>query len=256
MRGVNTTLRVTIITVCFNSEAHIADTLKSIDTQSWPNIEHVVIDGASTDGTLRILQSHPRAARRVLSEPDEGIYDAMNKGLALASGDLVGFLNADDMLAWPGAVEAIANAAADDNTGAVCGDLVYVRRDRPDDVLRYWRSGAFASSRLRFGWMPPHPTFYVRRSLLARVGGFDTQLRIAADYDFMLRCLCRTDISVAYLPQVLVKMRTGGASNRSLSAMMRKSREDLLALRRNDVGGVFSLVCKNLRKLPQFVGSP
>lgn len=247
---------ISVVTVCFNSEAHIADALRSVDTQTWPNLEHIVIDGASTDGTLHILEAHRREGRHVLSGPDGGIYDAMNKGLALASGDVVGFLNADDMLASPGAVATIAAAAASEDVGAVCGDLVYIRQDRPDAVLRYWRCGPFSTSRLRFGWMPPHPTFYVRRSLLAQVGGFDTRMRIAADYDFMLRCLSKPDLCVAYVPQVLVKMRMGGASNRSLQAMLRKSREDLEALRRNRVGGVLTLMCKNLRKLPQFLGSP
>jgi glycosyltransferase len=248
-------VRISVITVTFNSADTISETLASIRSQTHPDIEHIVIDGASTDATLQVLDAHPREGRRVLSEPDSGIYDAMNKGLALASGDFVGFLNADDMLDTPDTLTSIASAAAKGDIDAVFGDLVYVRQDRPDTVLRHWRCGAFAASRLRFGWMPPHPTFYVRRSLLAQIGQFDTRLRIAADYDFMLRCLRLPGLRVAYVPQVLVKMRMGGVSNRSLQAMLHKSREDLDALRRNSVGGVFALICKNLRKLPQFFGS-
>lgn len=248
-------MKLSIVTVAFNNASTIGDTLDSVAMQTHPDLEHIIIDGASSDGTLDVVRQHGKHAMRVLSEPDRGIYDAMNKGLALATGDLVGFLNADDMLATPDTATAIVAAAADPTAGAVCGDLVYVRHDRPDQVVRYWRCGPFTPSRLRFGWMPPHPTFYVRRSLLTQVGDFDTRLRIAADYDFMLRCLRLPAFQLAYVPQVLVRMRMGGASNRSLQAMLRKSREDLKALRRNQVGGLLTLACKNLRKLPQFLGN-
>lgn len=249
-------MKLSIVTVTYNSAPTIGDTLKSVAAQIHPDIEHIVVDGASTDDTLAIVRRDGPHVARVVCEPDRGIYDAMNKGLALASGDFVGFLNADDMLAGHGVVAALAQAASSPDIDAVCGDLVYVRQDQPDQIVRYWRCGAFSPARLRFGWMPPHPTFYVRRSLLNQVGGFDTGLRIAADYDFMLRCLSRPGMQVGYVPEVLVKMRMGGASNRSLRAMWRKSREDLQALRRSQVGGTFTLLCKNLRKLPQFMGSP
>ncbi len=245
-------MKISIVTVAYNSAATIGDTLASVAEQTYPGIEHIVVDGASKDSTLARVRAHGAHVSRVLSEPDHGIYDAMNKGLALASGDFVGFLNADDMLASPDAIAAIARAAATADADAVCGDLMYVRQDRPDVVLRYWRCGGFTRSRLRFGWMPPHPTFYVRRSLLTRIGGFDTRLRIAADYDLMLRCLTIPGVQIGYVPEVLVKMRAGGASNRSLRAMLQKSREDLDVLRRNRIGGITTLLFKNLRKLPQF----
>jgi glycosyltransferase len=248
-------LKISIVTVAYNSAATIADTLRSVAVQSHGDIEHLLIDGASEDNTLHIVRVHGAHVAKLVSEPDRGIYDAMNKGLALATGDFVGFLNADDMLASPDAVASIARAAAAPGTGAVCGDLVYVRKDRPDEVLRYWRCGPFAPERLRYGWMPPHPTLYVRRSLVSELGPFDTRLRIAADYDFMLRYLGRSGMQVGYVPEVLVKMRMGGASNGSLRAMLNKSREDLIALKKNDVGGLTTLLCKNLRKLPQFFAS-
>jgi glycosyltransferase len=248
-------LKISIVTVAYNSAATIADTLSSVAAQSHGDIEHLVIDGASKDNTLHIVGTHGAHVAKVLSEPDHGIYDAMNKGLALATGDFVGFLNADDMLASPDAVALIARAAASPGIGAVCGDLVYVRKDRPANVLRFWRCGPFAPERLRYGWMPPHPTFYIRRSLVSELGPFDTHLRIAADYDFILRYLSRSGMQVGYVPEVLVKMRMGGASNRSLHAMLGKSREDLIALKKNDVGGLTTLLCKNLRKLPQFFAS-
>lgn len=247
-------MKITIITVSYNSATTIADTLRSVAQQSHPDVEHLVIDGGSRDHTLAIVAAEGAHVVRVVSERDAGIYDAMNKGLRLATGDVVGFLNADDMLASPQVLAQIASAAAE--TDVVYGDLLYVDKDRPDRLIRYWRSGAFRHERLRFGWMPPHPTFYLRRSLLSSVGPFDTDLRIAADYDFMLRCLSRRELRVAYLPEVLVRMRTGGASNRSLTALRDKSREDLRALRKNGVGGWLALLCKNGRKLPQFLRRP
>ena len=249
-------MRISIITVAYNSASTIGDTLKSIAAQTHPDIEYIVIDGASKDGTLDLVRAHGTRVAKLVSEPDRGIYDAMNKGLALATGDFVGFLNGDDMLASPDVVAQIARAAADPGVDAVCGDLVYVRQDDPTQVVRYWRCGEFTPSRLRFGWMPPHPTLYVRRSRLAGFGAFDLGLRIAADYDFMLRYLGRSGTRVAYVPQVLVRMRTGGASNRSLRALLKKSREDLRALQQNHAGGLLTLLCKNARKLPQFFNSP
>jgi glycosyltransferase len=249
-------MKVSIVTVARNSAATIGDTLASVAGQSHPDIEHIVVDGASSDATLDVVRTCGAHAAQVVSEPDRGIYDAMNKGLALATGEFVGFLNADDMLADTQAVARLAHAASGGDADAVYGDLCYVSQQPPHAPIRYWRSGAFAPSRLRFGWMPPHPTFYVRRSELVEVGGFADDLRIAADYDFMLRWLARPGVTVAYVPHVLVHMRTGGASNRSLKALLRKSREDLTALRRNDVGGVASLLAKNARKLPQFLRRP
>lgn len=241
--------------MCFNSAAHIADAMRSVDEQEGVELEHLVIDGASKDGTLDLLNARAQPWRRVVSEPDAGIYDAMNKGMRLATGDFLGFLNADDMLSGRRVIATIASAARP-NIDAVYGDLCYVQQDRTDKILRYWKGGDFAVDRLRYGWMPPHPTFYVRRSTAQAIGAFDLQFRIAADYDFMLRFLSRAGVSVAYLPQVLVRMRTGGASNRSLGAMLVKSREDLAALQKNKIGGLATLVCKNARKIPQFLSSP
>ncbi len=247
-------MKVSVITVCFNCEASIAEALESVAAQSHANLEHIVIDGASKDDTVKIVRDRGKRVAQLVSEPDGGIYDAMNKGLRLATGDLVGFLNADDIFAHSGVVASIVLAAQQNPLAdAVYGDLVYVRQDKPDQTLRHWRSGQFTRERLRFGWMPPHPTFYIRTQLLHDVGRFDDTLRISADYDFMLRCLSKHGTQAVYIPDVLVRMRTGGASNRTLSAIIRKSREDLHTLRANHIGGWFSLMCKNLRKLPQFL---
>jgi glycosyltransferase len=244
---------VSIVTVCYNSAAHIEDALRSVDEQSWPYIEHLIFDGASTDRTMQIIQAHSRQGRQVLSEPDRGIYDAMNKGLALARGDYVGFLNADDMLADGDAITRLAATVRRTQCDALYSDLVYVGAQDTARVIRHWRSGRFTRGALARGWMPPHPTFYVRREVLQRVGRFDASMRIAADYEFMLRVLIQPGIAVAKVPGLLVRMRTGGASNRSLSAIWRKSREDLCAMRRHDVGGLATLLCKNFRKLPQLL---
>lgn len=245
-------MKITVITVCFNSAATISDALDSVALQTHPDVEHIVIDGGSTDGTQAIVRSRGSNIAKFVSEADHGIYDAMNKGLRLATGDMVGFLNADDVFATPSAL-SLVEAAAKQSVDAVYGDLVYVRSDDLSAVIRHWHSGAYVRARLRRGWMPPHPTFYVRRARLEQIGLFDSRLRIAADYDFMLRCLILPRFVVAYVPQVLVRMRAGGVSNRSITALLNKSREDLTALRKSGVGGVWTLACKNLRKLPQFL---
>jgi glycosyltransferase len=245
--------KISVVTITLNSAATIADTLQSVASQTYPHVEHLVIDGNSSDDTLSIVQEHGRSGIHVLSEPDGGIYQAMNKGLRLAQGELVGFLNADDVYQDAEVLTEVARVAQDRRVDAIYGDLVYVSRTNPGRVVRHWHSGRWSRRRLRFGWMPPHPTLYVRKVLADLLGGFDEQLRIAADYDFMLRLLKRPGIHVAYLDRVLVRMRTGGASNRSLAMMWRKSREDLMALQRNHLGGWFTLLCKNVRKLPQFV---
>jgi glycosyltransferase len=219
-------LKITIVTVAFNSAETIGDTLKSVAAQTYADIEHIVIDGASKDGTVDLVRAQGSRVARLVSEPDRGIYDAMNKGLALASGDFVGFLNADDMLASSGVLHRSRRPRPTADIDAVCGDLVYVRKDRPDAVVRYWRCGAFARSRLRFGWMPPHPTLYVRRSRLPELGGFDTRLRIAADYDFMLRCLNRLDMQVAYVPAGAGQDAPGRRQQSLAAGVLRKSREE------------------------------
>lgn len=249
-------MKISIITVSYNSAATIADTMCSIAEQSHLDIEHIVIDGGSQDDTLAIVAKMGSRSTRILSEPDDGIYDAMNKGLRLATGDFVGFLNADDTFMDAAAVSHIARAASSPGIDIVYGDLLYVDKDRPQVSVRYWRSGEFKLSRLRSGWMPPHPTLYVRAELISGLGPFDATLRIAADYEFMLRYLNHPGLGVAYVQKILVRMRNGGASNQSVRALILKSREDLFAIRLNKVGGVFTLLLKNARKVPQFIQRP
>jgi glycosyltransferase len=247
-------LKISVITAVFNREDTVQDALASVARQSYALIEHVIVDGASTDGTRAILEQHRENIAVLVSEPDEGIYDALNKGIARSTGDVVGFLHADDLFADERVIERIADAFRDPAIDAVYGDLVYVRRSDPSSVVRRWRAGVFSQAQLGWGWMPPHPTFYVRRAIYERLGSFDTRHRIAADYDCMLRFLGGGGIRPAYIPEVLVKMRVGGASNRSLGAILRKSREDYRALRENRVGGAGALIWKNLSKIRQFLG--
>lgn len=248
-------MKVSIITVSFNSKATIGDTLRSVSAQTHPDIEHIVVDGASSDGTVDVVRQEGGHVAKVLSEPDRGIYFAMNKGLKLATGDLVGFLNADDVFADRSTVARLVATASLTKADAVFGDLAYVRSDNLSSVVRYWSSGEFSPGRLRLGWMPPHPTFYVNRLSPGLRLEFDTSLRIASDYEFMMRCLTRSGVRAAYVPHVIVRMRMGGISNRSVSSMLEKSREDLTVMRRYGIGGWMTLVCKNLSKLPQFLRS-
>ncbi|MBZ0093876.1 MAG: glycosyltransferase [Sulfuricella sp.] len=249
-------MKISIITAVYNNRETVAAALDSALAQNHPDVELIVIDGGSTDGTLEVLHGFADRLAVLVSEPDKGIYDALNKGIQRASGDVVGFLHSDDLFADTGVLSHIEAAFADPGVEAVYGDLLYVRKDNPDQVVRYWRAGDFSRSRLSWGWMPPHPTFYVRRGVYVRLGGFDTSYRIAADYDCMLRFLGRGGVRVAYIPEVLVKMRLGGASNRSFRNIIQKSREDYRALRNNGIGGLATLLMKNFQKLPQFFTRP
>lgn len=245
-------LKISIITATFNRADTVAEALASVADQTWPQVEHIVIDGASTDGTLRLIEARRDRLAVLVSEPDGGIYDALNKGFARSSGDVIGLMHSDDFYADERVLERVAQAFADPAVDGVYGDLDYVAKADPARIIRRWRSGSYAREKLAHGWMPPHPTLFLRRAVIEQWGGFDTGFRIAADYDAMLRYLARGNIRLAYIPEVLVKMRVGGESNRSLSRILRKSREDYLALRRNEVGGLWALAWKNLGKLGQF----
>lgn len=252
----NPTIKISVITATWNCAATVESCLDSIGGQTHGNREHVVVDGASRDDTVSLLQSRRAQLAVLISEPDHGIYDALNKGIALATGEVVGFLHADDIYAHPDVLAHVARAFSDPAVCAVYGDLQYVRQQDISQVVRHWKSSPCSTRRLAWGWMPPHPTLYVRREWYKRIGGFDAGYRIAADYHSILQLFSQPDFKSVYLPEVLVKMRLGGASNRSLAAMLRKTREDWNALRRSRVGalgGLGALAWKNLTKIGQFL---
>lgn len=248
-------LRISVITAVHNRRATVAQAVRSVQAQSYRHVQQVVVDGVSSDGSLQVLKACLASDAVLLSEPDQGIYHALNKGIHLCNGDVIGLMHSDDFFADDQVLSDVAAAFADPAVDAVYGDLDYVDGSDPGRVVRHWRAGSFARDRLAWGWMPPHPTMFVRRHVFERCGGYDTRYRISADYDWILRCLGQEGIRLAYLPRVLVKMRVGGLSNASPAKLALKSWEDLLAMRRNrigNLGGIGSLLWKNVSKLGQF----
>lgn len=246
-------LKISVVTACFNSQATIGEAIATLKRQSWSNVEHVVIDGASKDDTVEVARKTLGPVDVLVSEPDKGIYDALNKGIVNSTGDIVGFLHSDDLYAHDEVLSRVAACFEDPEIGAVYGDLQYVKAANTAHVIRHWKSGSFSTDKLKYGWMPPHPTFFMRRELYEELGGFDLAYRIAGDYDALLRYLASDKVKVHYLPEVLVKMRLGGASNGSFKQIIRKSREDISAMMKNGVNPVLALPYKNLSKLPQFM---
>jgi len=247
------TPKISIITVSFNSAQTIGDTLKSIAGQSYPNIEHIIVDGSSTDQTMQIVMGFPHVTK-CISEKDEGIYFAMNKGIAMASGDVIGILNADDLYADNGVVAKVAAVFEDPAVDATYADLVFVDREDVSEVVRTWKSGPFKRYSMYNGWMPPHPTFFVRRSLYEKYGLFNTILRSAADYELMLRFLLKHEINLSYIPQTIINMRQGGKSTASISNRIKANVEDRKAWRMNGLKPhFFTLILKPLRKIKQFI---
>lgn len=245
--------KISVVTAVFNREGTIAEAIESVAAQDHPDVEHVIQDGASRDGTLEAIRRTAGPAVSLESTPDKGIYEGINRGIARTTGDIVGLMHSDDLFADTRVLSRVAAAMADPEVDGVYGDLDYVAEHDTARIIRKWRSGAYSPAKLRRGWMPPHPTLYLRREVFDRWGLYDTSFRIAADYDAMLRYLCRGRIRLAYVPEVFVKMRVGGESNKSLGRILRKSREDYRAIRANGVGGVGTLASKNLSKIRQFL---
>ena len=245
-------LKVSIISAVYNRCATISDTINSVQMQEYPNISHVIVDGGSTDGTMNIVREFSASNQVVISEPDDGIYDALNKGIKLADGDIVGLLHSDDLFSDGMVISDVVAAFSDPAVQLVYGDLVYVEESNVTKVVRRWISGHFVSRKLRAGWMPPHPTVFVRKSVFDQLGAYDTSFKISADYDAMLRFF-QSGIYSRYIPRELVKMRLGGVSNRSVKNIITKMKEDYRAIRKNKVGGVGTLVFKSLSKIRQFI---
>jgi glycosyltransferase involved in cell wall biosynthesis len=251
-------MKISVVTVTWNSARTIGDTLASVNAQTHGDVEHVVVDGGSTDATLAIVRSEGQRVATLVSEPDKGIYDAMNKGLGLARGDVIGLINSDDFLASPDVLSTVAAAFADPAVDAVYGDLCYVDPVDTTRVVRYWRSSPFRPGLFARGWAPPHPTLYVRREVYERLGGFDLAYPLAADLELMARFFEVHHLRARYLPEVLVRMRTGGATNRSLRNIVRQNREIWHALHRHGLAGSMSgfFIGKLVSRGRQFLSRP
>jgi glycosyltransferase involved in cell wall biosynthesis len=250
-------MKFSIITVVYNAVATIADTVCSVANQRYRDIEYIVIDGSSTDGTLTVLEGLREHITTLVSEPDRGIYDAMNKGIVLAIGDIIGFLNADDMYADDAVIADVEICFRDPDVDACYADLVYVDPYDTDRVLRYWKSREYKRGLFKKGWMPAHPTFFVRRSVYQRLGGFDLDYRLQSDFELTMRFLHVHRIRAVYLPRVLVKMRMGGVTNRSMWNIISGNIEAYRAARKHKLGvSWLFMIRKVMSRLPQFLARP
>lgn len=247
-------LKISIITAIYNAADTLEACMLSVLSQDYTNIEYLIIDGASTDDSLQKIKQkaaqHPHITW--VSEPDQGIYDALNKGIAMATGDVIGFVHADDMIADGHCISEIVEAFETHGVDGVYGNLHYVDATKPNKRVRNWKSCDFKPELLQQGWMPPHPTLYLKTEVYRKFGDFDTSYIIASDYEFILRIFKQDSLHFHYLPKTLVKMRTGGVSNRNFKSITQKSKEDFRALQMHKVGGLWTLWLKNSSKLQQF----
>lgn len=228
-------MKLTVITVCQNACATIAEAVESVHGQTHADVEHIVVDGASDDGTLDILEKYRDRITTLISEPDDGLYFAMNKGIEAATGDYIGFLNSDDVYHHERVLDSIANALAGGQHEAAHADLVYVRRDDPSRVVRYWSSKPYTPGMFEAGWHPAHPTLFVKTALLQELRGFNTRYRYHADFDLMVRLFVDRGVTSVYIPEVLVRMRTGGQSTSSPGNIYRGNRESWNIARRSGI---------------------
>lgn len=247
-------MKITVITVCFNSAKTIEDTIRSVASQTHLDIEHIVVDGASTDGTLDVIERHRGKLAKVISEPDCGIYDAMNKGVALAGGDVIGFLNADDVYADTGVLAKVAEVVEVEGLDALFGDAEFFRAETPERTVRRYRSVRFGPDRIAWGWMPAHPSLFLHRRVLERFGPFRTDYRIAGDFELVARIFHGGALKYRYLPEVLVRMRTGGVSTGGWRNTLLLNREVLRACRENGIStNVLMILSKYPAKLLEFL---
>lgn len=249
--------KLSIITVVFNNGSTIEDTIRSVESQTYRNVEHIIIDGGSTDETLEVIRRHQDKIAKLVSEPDRGIFDAMNKGLRLATGDAVAFLNADDVYADDDVLRRVAEAFTDPAVDVCYADLLYVDPNDLNKPVRYWKSNPFHSGLFARGWVPAHPTFFARRAAYERYGGYDESLGLAADFDLMLRLLERHHLKSVYIPQVSVRMRVGGVSNRSIRNIVRQNIDIVRSCKKNQVPvSIMFFLAKPLAKLSQYFMRP
>ncbi len=246
-------MKVSIITISLNSSKTIIDCISSVDEQTYSNIEHIVIDGGSNDGTVEIIQNIKGSISAFISEPDKGIYDALNKGLDLASGDIIGILHSDDYFASNETISGIVEkfSTEENKTDGIYGDLVYVNTFPQEKLCRYWKSSPFKYENLKKGWMPPHNTLFLRKEVYDKHGKFDISFKIASDIDFMIKVFSDKTLRFEYMPEVITKMRAGGVSNKSCNFIL-KNKEYLEVIRRNKIGGFPTLISKLASKVKQY----
>ena len=250
-------MSISIITVSYNNSATIEDTILSIESQSYPDIEHIIIDGASTDDTMAIIKKHEDKIARVISESDNGIYDAMNKGIEFATGDIVGFLNADDVYYDNDCLSTVINEFERKDTDSVFADLVYVLPDNLNKIVRYYSSADFVPNNFSRGLMPAHPTFFAKRDCYKKYGGFKTDYKIAADYELLIRFLAINNVTYSYIPKVLVKMRKGGTSTKNLKSNWILNKEIVRACAENGIKtNLLKVYLKYLTKSLQLIKRP
>jgi glycosyltransferase involved in cell wall biosynthesis len=250
-------VKVSIITVGLNCEKTIEDTILSVASQSYADKEHIIIDGASTDNTMAIVRKHENKIAHIVSEPDKGMYDAMNKGINLASGDIIGILNSDDVYHDTNSIHMVAETFASKKVQAVCGDIVYVSAEDQNRIVRYYRAAAFKPYMFAYGTMPPHPGFFVKKRCYETYGVFKTDYLIAADFELMTRFLHTRNISYACLPKVLVKMRTGGISTSSIKSNYILNKEVIRACKENNIHThMGKVLLKYTTKLFQLIRRP
>lgn len=249
-------MKISIITITYNSAATIEETLLSVINQSYKDIEYIIVDGKSTDDTLKIVEKYKDKISKILSEKDKGLYDALNKGIDMATGDVIGILHSDDFYIDSEVIRKYVSVFQLTKADSVYSDLYYVDKTDTNKIIRKWKSGEYSEKSFVNGWMPPHPTFFVKKEVYGMFGNFKTQFKSAADYELMLRFIQRHKISIAYLPEFTVKMRVGGKSNVSLQNRVNANLEDRMAWKINGLKPRFyTLYLKPLRKLLQFFKS-
>jgi glycosyltransferase involved in cell wall biosynthesis len=247
---------LSIITVCFNTAETIEDTIKSVLSQDYKDIEYIVVDGGSTDGTLEIINGYKNDIAKVISEPDKGIYDAMNKGLRSSNGSIAAVLNGDDVYAEESIVSRMVELIESKDLDAAYGDLIYVDRRNPNRIRRFWKVGRYKKNAFYYGWVLPHPTFFCRKELYEKFGYYNDTLQIAGDFELMLRLIEKHHIRIGYLEKVAVRMSTGGKAN-GLQGMIQGNKEIIKAFRLNDLRlSPWFFVCKPVTKISQLFRRP
>ncbi len=246
-------MKISIITVTYNSAETVEQTIQSVLSQDYANLEYIIVDGVSTDDTINIVNRYANKISKIVSEKDQGLYDALNKGIALATGDIIGFIHSDDFYTNKYVISKYAETFKNSKADAVYSDLYYVDKNNTNKIIRTWKSGNYTENSFLYGWMPPHPTFFVKKNIYQQFGHFNTNFKSAADYELMLRFIFKHKIKLAYLMEFTVKMRVGGKSNVSLKNRLFANTEDRKAWEINGLNPYFfTLYLKPLRKIVQF----